>query len=367
MTSTHSILCLDDEIDNVEALKRLFRKKFQVLTATSGSEALELLDKNKVSVIISDQRMPQMLGTEFLEKAKTIQPQALRILLTGYSDIEAVIEAINSGEVYRYLTKPWEPADLLSTVDQAIAKLELQQQLEIKNKELAKALVELQSLDRAKTDFMYLVNHELKTPLTVIMSFAELLLESQLDPEQKVFAEKILKSCWKLKKLVEEVLELISAETGKTTLNIKTIHRESFTKKLRAYLQAQFPEMEMIEFDIDEFSLAMDVDLVIKIIGRIVENAIKFRTPKTPVAIQLVSQPEIKISVKNTGPAIEKDKIAKILKPFTLDEDFMHHSSGTGLGLSLCQAQLKLFHSELKIQSQKGLTQVSFTLPSSGT
>src|SRR5690606_10482956 len=106
----HNILIVDDEADNVDALERLFRKKYQVLKATSAIEALTQLKSHEVAVIISDQRMPKMTGVQFLSESIKLQPDAIRMLLTGYTDIESAIEAINSGGVYRYITKPWDSA-----------------------------------------------------------------------------------------------------------------------------------------------------------------------------------------------------------------------------------------------------------------
>ena len=105
----HTILCVDDETDNVDALERLFRRKYNVLKATSGAAALKIMEDEKVSLIVTDQRMPGMTGVEFLAKSMKLQADPVRILLTGYTDIESVISAINSGQIYRYVTKPWDP------------------------------------------------------------------------------------------------------------------------------------------------------------------------------------------------------------------------------------------------------------------
>ncbi|MCM2281913.1 MAG: response regulator, partial [Bdellovibrionaceae bacterium] len=174
----HTILCVDDESDNVDALERLFRRQYRVLKATSGREALDLLARNQVTVIISDQRMPNMSGVEFLAESIQSHPMAIRILLTGYTDIESVIAAINSGQVYRYVTKPWDPVDLSNAVEKAVERYEIGEELREKNAALQNALEELQTLDEAKSNFMILINHELKTPLTAILSFGDLLAET---------------------------------------------------------------------------------------------------------------------------------------------------------------------------------------------
>ena len=124
----HSILLVDDEVSITKALQRLFRKEgYHILTASSGQEGLELLEKaeKSVSLIISDQRMPEMNGAQFLEKAKEIFPDAIRFLLTGYSDMDAIVDAVNKGEIHRYLTKPWNDDDLLLQVRQGLEQHEL--------------------------------------------------------------------------------------------------------------------------------------------------------------------------------------------------------------------------------------------------
>ncbi|MEQ1722922.1 MAG: response regulator, partial [Pseudobdellovibrio sp.] len=180
-TTKPKLLCVDDESDNLDALERLFRKKYEVLKATSAAKAFEILDNcPDIAVIISDQRMPVISGVEFLEKSIASHINTSRILLTGYTDIESVIAAVNKGQIFRYLTKPWDAADLTNTTDQALEKYLLKTELKEKNNELQKALDELKSLDKAKNQFMILINHELKTPLTTILSFAGLLKETLL-------------------------------------------------------------------------------------------------------------------------------------------------------------------------------------------
>src|SRR6202012_3259788 len=124
---------------------------------------------------VTDQRMPGMTGVELLSESMESTPDAVRILLTGYTDIESVIAAINSGQIYRYVTKPWDPVDLTNAVDKAIERYEMSAELKEKNAALEMALRELRVLDEAKSNFMILINHELKTPLTSMVSFLSLL------------------------------------------------------------------------------------------------------------------------------------------------------------------------------------------------
>lgn len=123
------ILLVDDEPAILSSLRRLLRAtKYKVLTAEGGEAALEILASNAVDLIISDMRMPYMNGAEFLSRARALYPDSMRILLTGYSEIDSAVRAINEGGVYRYLTKPWDDNDLLLTVNQAIEQQNLRRE-----------------------------------------------------------------------------------------------------------------------------------------------------------------------------------------------------------------------------------------------
>ncbi|MEA5465942.1 response regulator [Leptothoe sp. PORK10 BA2] len=123
------LLVVDDEPDNLALLYRTFRRDYEVLKAESGRKALDVLQHGgEVAVIISDQRMPEMTGTEFLSKTVPEFPDTIRIILTGFTDVEDLVQAINNGQVYRYITKPWEPDTLRSLVQQATQTYELLKQ-----------------------------------------------------------------------------------------------------------------------------------------------------------------------------------------------------------------------------------------------
>lgn len=116
---THKLLIVDDELPNLRLLERLFANDFQCLTASSGLEAIRLLERHDVAIMITDQRMPGMTGIELLKRTALLRPHMVRILLTGYTDVEALVEAINSGLVYMYITKPWNNDDLKLRVNRA--------------------------------------------------------------------------------------------------------------------------------------------------------------------------------------------------------------------------------------------------------
>jgi len=364
----HTILCVDDEIDNVEALERLFRKKYKVLKATSGAQALTILDQNPgvISVILTDQRMPLMTGAEMLEQSIQSAPKASRLLLTGYTDLESVIEAVNKGQIHRYLTKPWDPVDLQQTVDQAVEKFELGQILERKNHELELALSELKTLDQAKTQFMLLINHELKTPLTTMLSFLELLKESSLTEEQNHFVGRIEKSSDRLRLLIEDVLLLMRCETNQIRTHNQDLRIAQLVQDIPETLQSQLQKKQQkvslqLEFD----SIHMDRFFAQELFKRILHNASKFGSENSLIDVRSKLRLDcVQIEILNRGSQFDLKKTAQLINPFYLDESMMHHSVGTGLGLSISQSLLKKYNSALEFDNVNGTEAVvRFILP----
>jgi len=145
----YKILIVDDEPANLRTLTRLFREDYEVLTAPSGDEALALLGKHDVALLITDQRMPGMTGIELLKKTVLLRPRMVRIILTGYTDVDALVEAINCGQVYRYVAKPWNNDDLRLTVKRGLEHFETFKQrheLESANARLVSRINEIQKL-----------------------------------------------------------------------------------------------------------------------------------------------------------------------------------------------------------------------------
>jgi DNA-binding NtrC family response regulator len=121
-TGTEPILIVDDEEEILHSLRGLLRMEFVVHTAQSGPEALRILEQQPIQIVLSDQRMPEMAGVELLSRARGERPGAVRVLFTGYADVRSVIDAINRGQIFRYLTKPWNPDELLSVLREARAE-----------------------------------------------------------------------------------------------------------------------------------------------------------------------------------------------------------------------------------------------------
>ncbi|SEL58984.1 response regulator [Parapedobacter koreensis] len=114
-----SVLYVDDEENNLISFKATFRLRYKVYTALGGIEAIQLIKERPIDVVITDQRMPQMTGVEFLEEVIKVNPNPMRILLTGYADMSAVVDAVNKGKIFHYLSKPWSEEELDETIQRA--------------------------------------------------------------------------------------------------------------------------------------------------------------------------------------------------------------------------------------------------------
>jgi two-component system, sensor histidine kinase and response regulator len=365
--SKPTILCVDDEVDNIDSLERLFRRKYNVLKALSGEEALQILSKttSEISVIVTDQRMPGMTGVELLQASLSTHPETIRMLLTGYTDLESVITAVNEGQIYRYLTKPWDPVDLTNTLDRAVERYNIGNELKNKNKELQRANEELKTLDIAKSNFMILVNHELKTPLTSILNFLALLDETSLDSEQKLFTNRIKQSSNRLHQLIDDVLLIVRSETEQLKIDIGKHHTLAIKEMISVQVQKSIADKQQaLDWQIEPADIDVDIKYLKEVLNRLTHNANKFGSQQSHIvwSAKKIEQ-HVYFSITNEGSQISEKVIDKIFSPFFIDENIMNHSVGMGLGLTICQALLRQMDSGLNIKNEKNSVTISFSLP----
>ena len=174
------ILYVDDEQDNLTVFNSAFRRDFEVHLATSGAEGLEILKKHEIHLIITDQRMPEMTGIQFLEKIIPEYPDCIRMILTGFSDIEAIIQAINTGRVYRYITKPWSKEELKINIDKALETYHLREQ----NRRLIEDLKEAnQTLEQKVIDRTQKIEAQNKE-ITCSIQYASRIQNALLPPNE---------------------------------------------------------------------------------------------------------------------------------------------------------------------------------------
>ena len=343
----HTILMVDDEPNILEALKRIFQKNYTLLTASSAKEGLEYLTKNKeIALIICDQRMPEMTGIEMLEKSRFLCPAAVRILLTGYADIEAVISAINRGHIYKYLTKPWEIEAI---------------KLEVKN------ALEYYEFKRAKDHFLMLIAHELKTPLTTILGFTESYLRglAQTSEEKEHFIRRISEGAKKLSSLIEDILDLITTQSGitlqKTPTSLKTV-----IEKLLVDTHDQITEKKiLVETTIPEKTISLDEALIQKALSKILDYSLSSCEEGGKIAISSVQKnTHFTITLSHRGEVLTPDQQKKLFEPFRVAGDILNHRLGAGLGLPISRAIIEAHQGSLTVESSKTFgTRFTLTLP----
>lgn len=210
-----TILCVDDEPNILSSLRRLFRGKgYQVLTAESGAEGLQLLEQQPVDLVISDMRMPVMDGARFLAQVRERWPDTVRLLLTGYSDVQSIQDAINCGEIYRYITKPWDDNDILLIVRHALERHTLEQEkqrLEALTRQQNEDLKQLNaSLEQKVEERTRQLKGNFLTTIKILSSIAEMRGTGQ-PGQTRMVAELARKMAVQLKLELNEVQDVFIA------------------------------------------------------------------------------------------------------------------------------------------------------------
>src|SRR5947209_14034195 len=231
-----TLLVVDDEPEVLRSVHDLLRLDYKIITCTKGAEAIKILDApGTIHVIMSDQRMPGMTGVEVLRHATRVRPEATRLLFTAYADIRAVIDAINQGSVFHYITKPWEPEELQAVVRQAVE----QHDLIVENARLLAELKEsnqrLAEANRLKSAFIEVASHELTTPVAVVLGEAGLWkasLHESASAAQRGWVERVELAAKRLAATIERMFKLIRADEFSQTLNLKLTPLEPLVREV---------------------------------------------------------------------------------------------------------------------------------------
>lgn len=382
----HTFLVVDDEPDILDAIQRLFRKDYRVLTARTAQQALDIVEQEDVQVVMSDQRMPRMSGIEFLAKLHQTRPDIVRVLFTGYSNIDHVIDAINEGHVYRYISKPWKPAELKLFVAQAFEYYEsrreraellerLQQaneRLEDQNAMLSSANEELKILDRIKNVFMEVVSHELNTPIAIILGYV-FLLRKELDGKYGKVTDKALSgidsSAMRLKSISNRIFKMLSEEGPASTLDLEQLAIADFIEGVRTqvepFLDKRHQSLEVdIAGGIDE--IRADREKLTDVFLNLIMNAIKFSHDGQTIQLRIAPAGErqqmVEFCVEDQGIGISEEDLAQIFNAFFSTFESRHHSSGDfefgkrgiGLGLSVAKRFTEMHGGSIDVHSTEG-------------
>ncbi len=375
MANKPCLLVVDDEPDLVQSVKDLLRFEYRVLTATRAAEGLRIAEAEDVDLVMSDQRMPEMTGVEFLKRLKDIRPDAVRLLFTAYADLGAVIDAINQGNVYRYLAKPWETEELRTVLRQAMDHHDLQAEkrrlvLEVQrqNQLLEAANAELRRGDAMKRAFIKVASHELRTPLTILVSMSELAAttaaEGPVDPR---WLAQIQRASHRLNDRVNQMVQMLQSEQFERKLELRETDLTQLLGEAAAEV-AQFVQLRKQSFDLEIApnlgTLRIDADKMRDGLVQLLMNAVKFTPDGGIIRLEGQRLPDggVQVAVTDTGKGIEADSLASVFEPFFTRLDVSRHSSGTyeydrrglGLGLSMVKAFVEMHAGRIRVASQPG-------------
>lgn len=345
-TKKVKVLYLDDEENNLISFKASFRNLYDIHTATTVHEADELLTKHAFHVVLADQRMPHTSGVQFFEKIRILYPNPLRILITGYTDINAAIDAINKGEVFRFLYKPWDEQLVENVIQQAYDIYKSREELIEKNRQLEKAYEEL---DR----FVYSASHDLRAPLMSILGITNLALMEPDVQSQNEYLELISQSVKKMDIFILNIIDYYKNERGKS--NITNIDFQTLIEDARLSIQ-YLPEFNNFKINIHLLQDAPFFSDLVKlrmIFNNLITNAVKFQSlnipdPKLDISIT-VSQKQAELVFEDNGKGIREDDLKQIFTMFYRADE---SKSGSGIGLYIVSEAVKKLGGQIWASSQ---------------
>lgn len=360
MKKDFKILYIDDEVQNLNSFKATFRRDFEIFTAINTREAHQILKNHTVQIIITDQKMPEITGIEFFKQIIDIYPDPIRILLTGYTDIDALADAINIGNIYRYITKPWNELELRNAIKNAFDTYYDKVLLKEKVRELEQTNEELNR-------FIYSISHDLRAPVASIKGILNLInLEGLNDlPENKSYAEycNMFSSCVeKLDFYIQKTIQYYRA--NKSVIERKAIDFNQLLNNLITYQIPQKKEVK-VSIEIQQTEVFWNDEFLLEVIlGNIISNAVDYQRAEELdkyVTIKIVNDFENAfICIEDNGIGIEKEYIDKIFAQFFKGR----HHQGTGLGLYIVKQTVQKLKGEIKVTSTVGIgTKIEIRIP----
>jgi two-component system sensor histidine kinase/response regulator len=345
-TEKIKILYIDDEMNNLIGFKASFRHNYNLFIANNTLEALGHLNKNPdLRIIFCDQRMPDKTGVQFFEEIRTSFPLPIRILLTGYADIESVIEAINRGNIFRYIKKPWSDADIITAIDEGNRFYMVNSMLTIKNEELQKAYNELDK-------FAYSVTHDMRGPLLSILGAVDIAQQIDDVGEVREMLGLMEKSVKKLDNFIKDMHDYYNLKRGE--LKIVEINFDDIVKEMEDIykITSNVNNIRFITSVMQNETFRCDAISIKIILNNLLSNAFKYQKKNNKNKwIELgieVTRGMATIYVKDNGIGIHESHTPEIFNMFFRASS---EEIGSGFGLYNVKDALLKINGEIKIDS----------------
>ena len=346
MLAEHTILAVDDEPANQRAVRRVLGDDYRVLTAASGAEALELMASQSVALVIADQRMPGMSGAEFLAETVVRYPTVIRIVLTGYTDVDTLVEAINRGHVYHFLSKPWEPRELRQVVRHGLQRFDAMAERSRLLDELRVACARAQREAEQQTRLLALAAHELGTPVHVLVNVVALLREAELSSAVTDWLAAAARATEWLVRGVAQMHDAARLRTGRFALRLERVALLPLLEAAVADLRRAARERRLdiaVEPDVGALTARADPGWLRHALDALLSNAVRCTPDGGRVRVAARAQPAwTEIAVSDTGVGIAPEHAADLFEPFSAaGGELLLHGSGRfafgarGLGLGL--------------------------------
>jgi signal transduction histidine kinase len=359
----NAILCVDDDRAGLATVARTLREVAPVMTAHSGAEARAALGP-EVAVVVSDYRMPAMLGTELLAEVRARDASIGRILLTAYADVESLMDAINHGHVHRYVAKPWDPRELRAAVRQAHEATLARRARARLDADTARAYARLQELDALRTRFLALAAHELRTPLHVLGAALEVLAGIGLGADAAELVATARRNVDWLGRSVAAMTDLVRLSEPRPRRH-RTLCLAAVVRRVIADVQPLCHRRRLgLVVDCPPACPGWgDGDDLHRALLNLCLNAIRFTPDGGRVTVALAPAPEgAALVVTDTGIGIARELQARIGEPFVTGTPLdAHHSDpiafgsgGIGLGLAVVHAIAADHGGELRVASEEG-------------
>jgi signal transduction histidine kinase len=376
---------VDDEEILLTVLADIFSEYYDLQMAISGEAALKLLQEGFLpEVIIADQRMGGMSGAQFLAKSMEFVPETVRVILTGYTDVQDIIDSINLGNVYRFLTKPWQREELIEAVRLCFEHYDLR----TRNTELTASLQKVRELNNEKDEVLGIVAHDLKNPLQVIREYSEMCMEDEeMDAGMRqTMLRSVVKTANRMFDIIKNLLDINALERGAITLTPMNFSLESIVSFVVGDYRAR-AEAKNITLHVEEIKglkVFADETMTIQVLDNLISNAVKYSPPGKNIFVRIkdshssdnnnprpmtndqvtddkitngkvTNDQYVRVEIADEGPGISPEDMQKLFGKFArLTAQPTGNEHSTGLGLSIVKKIVEAMNGKVWCESELG-------------